>query len=69
MSIIDKAQCLYRFAVTNLLKGSYTVTMKEGQRSIVEVQALVGNGSEAFLNINFTTTKGSVATVDISVYR
>jgi hypothetical protein len=43
--------------------------MKAGQRRVVDVQALVGNGSEAFLNINFTTAEGSVATVDISVYR
>ena len=43
--------------------------MKEGERRVLDVQALVGTQSEAFVNFNFTTPKGCVTTVDISVYR
>jgi hypothetical protein len=43
--------------------------VRAGQRISVDVRALLGNRSQAFVNMNVKTTKDCVATVEASVYQ
>ena len=60
---------LYKFDNTNVLTARYMVPMRAGQRTGVDIQALLGRGSGAFVNISVTTPKGYTASVNVLVYR
>jgi hypothetical protein len=64
-------QCLYKFEATNLLTGRHMELVQKGQRTCVDVRALLGNGFQAFVNMNVKTTKSTkdcVVAVKASVY-
>jgi hypothetical protein len=60
---------LYRLDYSNVLTAQYRVPTRAGVSTTINVNALLGAGSKAFVNINVTTFKGYEAAVEVSMYR
>jgi hypothetical protein len=60
---------LYKFDNTKTLTARFMVPMRAGQRTGIDIQALLGRGSVAFVNISVTTPKGYTVSVNVLVYR